>query len=286
MKKLSKLFMAFLAISLAACNAPYNEELPEYEGEIVVEAYVNQSIPLLNYVLLSRSVEYYDPNLQIEQVPTAKIIVYEGIEKDGSLTWDKDNGIEWIEFPGLEGAYLPSEFGWLATVGTYYLLEIEVEGKTISATTQVPDLVLIDTVFIDNRFNTAADSMEPFEVMSFTDKKGFGDNYMVYRTRIGFLDNPLTWGSMRRLFVADDEFFDGQSWGYSSFFPQTYGDTVTFYLTSMDRESYRFWESYEISQGNGGPFSQPINVNSNIVGGRGLFCGFAVDRRRIIIEKP
>ncbi|MCB0738313.1 MAG: DUF4249 domain-containing protein [Bacteroidetes bacterium] len=284
MKRVHFLFL-LVALVVVACNAPYDDDLPEYDGEIVVEAYLNQSIPLLNYCLLSRSVAYYNPNLDVEQVSEASIYVYEGVEENGELTWDRDNGQKWEQFPQLLGAYVPA-FGWAAKENTFYLMEIEVEGKNLSAITQVPKLVEIDTLFIDNRFNSVADSVEPFERLTFSDPKGFGNNYALFRTRKGFFDNPLTWGSMRRIFTTDDEFFDGNSWGFSSFFPQTYGDTVTFYLASMDKASYRFWESYDVSQNNGGPFSQPINVESNIEGGRGVFCGLAVDRRRIIIEKP
>lgn len=268
------------------CNAPYDGELPPYEGEIVVEAYVNQSIPSLNYLLLSRSVAYYDPNLDIDPVGEAKVMVYPGVEIDGQVQWDRDNGMDWLPFEFIPGAYVPSQFGFVAEEETHYLLEIEVEGQKLSSKTYVPKMVKMDTLFVENIFNEKADSFQAFERMAFSDPKGFGNNYLVYRSRVGFQENPLTWGSMSLLYSADDEFFDGNSWGFSSLFPQTYGDTVTFYLGAIDRASYLFWDSYEISENNGGPFSQPINVNGNIEGGRGIFCGIAVDRRRVIITKP
>lgn len=288
------IYSSIVVFVLHSCTAPYNEELPPYDEEIVVEAYVNQAIPSLNYVLLSLSVEYYDDNLDLPLVPDADITLTEGVVEGADTQWMENESIKMISLADLPipspigelpGYYVPNQLGWVAKEGRVYKLEIEVNEQRLSAVTSVPKVVPIDTCYVLNRFNSKADSMEPFEFLAFNDPEGFGNNYRIYRYDKGFIDNPPTWGSASVLLTVDDEFFDAESFTYQSFFPVSYGDTVTFYLNSVDRISYRFWESYDISQNNGGPFTQPINVKGNVKGGRGVFCGMAVDRRRIIIEK-
>ena len=95
---------------------------------------------------------------------------------------------------------------------------------------------------------------------------------------------PLLWGTVNRIVVTEDLLFNDQPFVFSPIFPDRYGDTVNVYLISVDQQTLEYWESYEASRNNGGPFTQPINVNSNFDNARGTFQGMAVDSKRIIIE--
>jgi hypothetical protein len=56
------------------------------------------------------------------------------------------------------------------------------------------------------------------------------------------------------------------------------GDTAIYYLVSVERPVYDFWDSFNKARVNGGPFSTPVVLKSNIKGDNvvGCFSGFAV----------
>lgn len=144
----------------------------------------------------------------------------------------------------------------------------------------------MDSIWVNNIFNPNRDTIEPYLRFSFKDPSAFGNYYMVADYRNTPNEWPLLWGTANRIVVTDDLFFNGQPFTYSEIFPDTYGDTVNMYLISIDKQAFDYWTSYEASRGNGGPFSQPINVTSTFDNARGIFQGMAVDAKRIVIKKP
>lgn len=284
MKKLPVLPVLMLAL-LASCTAPYEQELPEYTPELVVEAYVNQSQPLLTYALVSRSIDYYNPDQNTKPIENANVQMWEGTEQNGTIIWDEDNPVSFQHFEGIPGVYLPG-LGYVGKENHYYRIEVEVDGETITATSYMPEKVEMDSFYYQDVFNPQVDSTQPFSTMFFRDPADKVNYYLLLEYSNESTDWPPLWGSADRIFVVDDELFNGSSFGYSDIFPRSYGDTVNLILAGIDEGAFRYWESYENSQGNGGPFSQPINVISNFDNGRGLFSAMAVDKKRIIITKP
>jgi hypothetical protein len=65
------------------------------------------------------------------------------------------------------------------------------------------------------------------------------------------------------------------------------GDTVSFKLSNIDRNTYRFWNTWEFSiQSIGNPFAQPGVVVGNISNGAlGAFCGYASDSKTLVIPR-
>jgi hypothetical protein len=278
-------FLAILSLSLVwGCTDTYDEPLPEYESELIIEAYVNQANPLLNYALLSKSLPYYDENFDVEGVGEAKVTLYEGQKEGTELIWNQE-GLAYEEFDQIPGLYLPpiTEF-FVGKEGYYYKLEVEYEGVTSVAVTQIPNLVPIDSIWVENVFNSNRDTFEPFLRFLFTDPPQFGNNYMIAEYVNAPTEWPLLWGAANRIVVTDDLLINSQSFVYSPIFPDTYGDTVNMYLISIDQQTLEYWESYDASRNNGGPFTQPINVNSTFDNARGTFQGMAVDNKRIIIK--
>lgn len=283
------LLFAIAAISFAACQASYEDEIPPYESELVIEAYVNQKYPLLNYAILTQSLDYFNPNIDVDGIKDAKIMVYEGTPNETGIDWESD-GVEWIPIQGqeeLQGLFMPSEFGFVGKEEHYYKMEISYEDELYTAVSYLPKMVKIDTFYSYSIFNTKRDSNEPFIQMTFKDPVGFGNYYQLYDYR-GFQteEYPPLWGSADRPLLLDDELFDGETFSYGSIFPESYNDTVTFLLTQIDEQAFEFWESYDNSANQGGPFVQPINVKSNFDKGIGIFTALAVDNKQIIITKP
>jgi len=271
---------------LTACSDIYDKPLPEYESELVVEAYVNQASPLLNYALVTKSVDYDNQSLDVLGVAGAKVTLYEG-QKDGTeLVWDEE-GIEYDAVDSVPGLYFPPITRFFeATEGYYYRLVVEADGIVTTSVTRVPELVPIDSFWADYVFNENADSVEPYLKFGFRDPQGLGNYYIVSDLEGAELEWPLLWGALDKDIITDDLYFDGEPFDVSYVFPRRWGDTINVYLASIPKEAYDYWVSYENSRGNGGPFSQPINVNSTFDNSKGVFHGMAVDTRRMIVQKP
>ena len=63
-------------------------------------------------------------------------------------------------------------------------------------------------------------------------------------------------------------------------------DTVLVRLSQIDYESYLFWRSADFqSSSNGNPFAEPINLQSNIENGFGVFYGQAAVYYKLIAKK-
>jgi len=236
--------------------------------------------------LLTKSLPYYDTSFNVEGVKGAIVTLYEGEKIGTELKWDIE-GIQYDEFGGIDGLYAPPiQSFFLGKPGYFYKLEVLYNGVLATSVSQIPALVPIDSIWVDNVFNPNVDSVIPFLRFQFTDPAAFGNNYMVADYRNSPNDYPLLWGAANRIVVTDDVLFNNQSFVYSNIFPDKYGDTVNMYLISIDNQAYKYWESYEASRGNGGPFSQPINVKSTFDNAKGIFQGMAVSAKRIIIKKP
>jgi len=284
MKKV--LYACALILGLWSCSDTYDEPLPEYESELMVEAYINQANPFLNYALLTKSIDYDGQSPNVPGVSGAKVTLYEGVKEGTELKWN-ESGIEYQAVDSVPGLYFPPiELLFLATEGAYYKLVVEAEGIVTTAVTQVPVLVEMDSLWVDYVYNEKVDSIQAFLKFSFSDPEAFGNHYLIHDYRGAENEWPLLWGALDLEVITDDIFFNGQPFVYSEVFPRRWGDTTNFYLSSITRETHDFWESYENSRDNGGPFSQPINVNSTFDNSRGIFQGMAVDTRRIIVQKP
>ncbi|MBI3142570.1 MAG: DUF4249 domain-containing protein [Bacteroidetes bacterium] len=285
---MKNLLLAFLMLFyMVSCMDVYDEPLPAYEPELVIEAYVNQVNVLGNYALLTKSLAYYDESFEVEGVTGANVRLFEGQKLGNTLEWQEE-GIQFEplsdEVPGL---YAPPLTGlFLAKEGYYYKLVVEYQGVTATSIAHMPAVVPIDTFYAENIFNNNTDSVEPYLRMRFADPPAFGNYYLISEYRNDPGEFPLLWGSAERLLVNDDALFNGNDFTFSSIFPDKYGDTINFYLMSIDRPAYDFWLSYDASRNNGGPFSQPVNLSSNFDNARGIFQAMAVSHKRIIVTKP
>ncbi|MBI1184996.1 DUF4249 family protein [bacterium] len=277
---------SWLVLILVGCTAPYDRPLPDYESELVVEAYVNQLNPLLNYAIITKSLPYYDKNFSVTAVTNATVTLFEGQMTDGEIQW-KSNTIAFEPVSGIEGIFAPPiSHPFLATVGHYYKLVVQSEGQTATSISYLPNVVPIDSIWVDNIFNPKADSTEPFLHFTFTDPGDFGNYYMVSDYRSSRSNFPFLWGAADRIAVTDDALFNGQTFAYGSIFPDDYNDTVNMYLISIDQQTFNYWQSYDAAQNNGGPFSQPINVKGTFDHARGVFQAMAIAYKKIIIQKP
>lgn len=272
---------------LASCEKDINIDLPEAPTDFVVEGYINQYNPLFNYVILSRTLDYFNPRLQLPGVKGALVYVTEGTANGKDTTWDTINKIQLVEIGGdsIPGIYFNPLLS--GKEGKVYKLEITVDGKYIHGITTIPKRVPLDslTYSVELNPNDNKDTGK-FITIHFMEPVEKGNNYRAM-FRLGADSAYFGWGSISAGdAVFNDDIINGvyRSFKYGRNFE--FGDTIHYYFNSIDRVAFNFWDSYNSAANNGGPFATPVSVKSNVQGAIGSFTGMAVTYKKIIIERP
>lgn len=288
---------AALIISLQSCEKEIDIDVPAAPRQWVVEASINQFSPFLNYVFISNSIDYFNPDLTIGGVGGAEVFITEGRMSGNDTIYDGPStqffsisnfeGLDTIFnnfdlIQNLRGIYLNPTFAGEA--GKTYKLSIKLQnGDEISGTTHIPAPVIIDSInyTIGTNVDTAG-RREAFLSFFWTDPPG-QTNYRLYvnRSSTGIL---LGWGASDFSRTFDDQLLDNTPRAYSLFRSFRQSDTVHIYLTTVGRREFLFWESFGNAANNGGPFATPVQLRSNINGAIGTFTGYGVAYRRAILE--
>lgn len=289
-----------LSAGLVSCERDFDIRLKDNEPQLVVEAYINNEMPLYNYVVLSRSQNYYDDGFQGLPVTNAVVTITEGIlTPANTYDWDLSSKKQLMEVDipqvpegAVPGIYMdpdaisnPSR-ALQGIPGKHYLLEIETEEGKYTAVTALPLPVTLDSLtsgnyFIDSIYTKARLTIH------FQDPDTIG-NSQLYYWRDNESRNNFGWGGLRRnrYVPATDDLTNGQ---YMRLTPNNgfgIGDTVQYHLVSVERKVYNFWDSYSKARNNDGPFATPVRLRSTIQGNNviGCFSGFSLSTKTIIVK--
>lgn len=294
-----------LLVFVVACEEPINVDLPEAEAKLVVEGTIEQERPPL--VILTRSTGYFDPTniaaFENSFVHDARISVNNGTETvvlqelcANSLPDDllpvaaellgvPPNSLRSINYciytvpllDLLSGTFFAGE------IGKRYDLRIEAEGKVLTSSTNIQQLIPLDSLWYEPR-GADTSNLEGAIWGKLTDPDTIGNAYR-WQAR---LVNEST------VFVAPfnsafrDEFINGTTFDFGyihgddpntldgqRFFSE--GDTVIVKFSTIDRPVYRFIRVFESEvANNGNPFGAPTTIPSNIEGeaGLGVWSGY------------
>lgn len=292
LKYIKKSILLFsLAGMLTACEKEITVDLPPSKKFMVVEAYVNDTFPWMNYCILSQTVDYFNPSLEIPGIGGALVFVTEGEKVGNDTIWDLSSKTQWIEISldSIRGLYFNSN-GEVGKRGKLYKMEIDVNGQNFTAVTSIPEKVYLDSLYFDWRFKNRSGNPDTFAFLKsyFTDPAGMGNNYRAMYF-VGADTLALTWGDIRTSDgIFDDSRNDGMQWVLEYGREFRIQDTLSYYLISIDRPSFFFWDSYFTVRNNGGPFATPAQMSTNFSGPDviGAFSGFAVDFKRRILQRP
>ncbi len=260
MKRIQFLLLPLLMLALSACEKVVEIDLNDADPQIVVEAIVRSEMGD-NYVTLIRSASIYEDNT-FDNISGANVTIVD------------PTGVSHLLAETTPGRYNGSSIA--GTPGTYSLI-IEVEGKSISAITTMPEAVALDTVLVRE-----SGGFGPSE--TFVLEAGFTDpadvrNY--YRFRI-FKNGVQDDGWL----LYDDDIIDGNDVELP-LFPNQFdlGDTTRLEMLSIDEESLRYYEALENGQGNGFFDAAPGNPESNLKGDAiGYFSAWSVASKTIVVQ--
>ena len=308
--KLKYLLIVGIALGLSSCQETFIPDNYSDEPDYVIESFVEAgegSMPA--YLLISESVPFLseisaDALLDIF-VKDAAVDIYDG-EQTVRLTEiclsDLPPEIQ-QEFGAQLGLNPDSlDFDYCLYIdiadqlnrdfGRTYDLRVVVGNDEMTATTTIPDLVPLDSVYFTE---IPGDPIDSLAQMWVNINDPIGPNYYRYFTDDGsgrLVTSPF--GS-----ITDDVFFEGQDFDFpltkgavrgAPADPATFGffatgDTTTVKWCTIDPVHFDFWYTYEFNLNNQGPFSSYTRVSHNIEGALGVFGGLAVDKRTLLVEK-
>lgn len=172
----------------------------------------------------------------------------------------------------------------LPEIGKTYRLTVKADGDSVSATTTIPPFVTFDSVYYVNHPDFPANDSLVELRGKLTDFPNRADYYRIFTRRNSEPMFALVGGS-----VTDDKIFDGRQFEFpirrgqsptAEFNFNTFGyfwrgDSVTVRTANIDYQHFRFWQTLEYNTGTQGPFSNYVRIESNIIGGLGVWGGLS-----------
>jgi hypothetical protein len=265
-----------------SCEKEIQIDVPPAKEELVVEASINQLTPTLNYVLISKTLDYFNPSLSVNAVSGAAVYITEGNIVGNDTLFDSGNRTQFFDVLDtlIPGLYINPFF--TGNIEKPYLLEIELtDGRKITGKTFIPKPSTFDSIhywFEKNNQDTNA-----FFYLQWMDGPEQNNYRMVLKK--GFLPFLTGWGYGDRFYTFDDSQINNKPRPFLMLNPFKYGDTVNIYLSQIGRSEYLFWDSFRSAANNGGPFATPVNVKSNVEGAIGSFTGYALTQTQLILRE-
>lgn len=298
------IFVAVLIVAFMSCERNFDIKLENNETQLIVEAYINNELPLYNYVILGHSQGYYDEGFENIPVTGATVTITEGTLVGNEYSWNqatkkrlKEGKLPQYGNVSLPGVYFDSLISvnqagraLKGTPGKHYLLEIDAEGKHYTAITQLLPIVPVDSLtsgyhFMDEDDDTAI--LKARITVYYQDPDTIG-NTQLYYWRHSYDKGNFGWGGLEtnRFTPGTDELVNGQYIRLTH--PNGFEllDSVNYFLVSVDRKVYNFWDSFNKARSNGGPFSTPVKLLNTIEGENviGCFSGFSVSQKNIVVK--
>lgn len=293
-----------LLTAMTACEREFDIAVKANKPQLIVEAYINNVISTYTYVVLTRSEDYYSTNIQSLPVTGATVSISEGVLlQNNTYEWDTINKImmKEVQVPRLpvsasRGFYFDpkvvtdSAHALVGKPGKYYRLDITAEGKHYSAITAMLPLIPIDSLTYGFPYIDESDSNRYTKVrltVHYKDPDTIGNTQLYYWRYAGNI-RDFGWGSLgtNRFMPGTDDLINGQNIHLTHPFGFVIPDTVHYYMASVERKVYNFWDSYNKARNNGGPFATPVRLKNTIEGEDviGCFSGFSIVARDIYVK--
>lgn len=302
--KIAGVLSCIVLTVLVACERDFDIAIKKNQSSLIVEGYINNEMPLYNYVVLSKSQDVYTPNIQNIPVSGAVVTITEGVlMPDNKYQWDETSTRELKEahLPQLRNTSTPGFYfdpklitdsanALRGKPGKHYLLQIETEGKQYSAITALLPPIPIDSLssgfyYLDDIGDTVIEKARV--TVHYKDPDTIG-NTQLYFWRHGARRNNFGWGGLgsNEYTIGTDDLVNGQYIHLTQPYGFYKGDTVEYYMASVERKVYNFWDSYNKASSNNGLFSTPVSLRSTISGENviGCFSGFSISTKSIIMK--
>jgi hypothetical protein len=183
----------------------------------------------------------------------------------------------------------------IGVAGKSYGLRAVVDGEEYNATTKIPELVNLDSLWFSLDLNIAQNDSFGFVWARLSDPDSIGNNYYMWAKRLGRDGSFVSTAGAE----FDDRLFNGQSFDFNiargrrfgdfdenedESFRFRRGDTVVLKFGTTDFAVKEFWRTAGAATSAGfNPFANPVTVMSNFDNnGRGVWGGYGVTYDTIV----
>lgn len=292
------LVIGLFATFFSGCEQEFIPDISTAPADLVVEGYIEAGTEALPpYVILTHSVGFFSEiNPKVLNnlfVHNAKIVINDGSQDYplseicfNDLTPEQKMTFGNLLNVNLDSAnlnfcvYLDPSFQLKGEANKKYELTIEAEGKSLSATTSIPQSIGLDSIWFEQPPGKPSDTLR--RMLCYITDPINEDNYYRYFTSVN--NAPFISG---RNSVTDDKFFNGLTFKFplvkseaegTKFDPITFGlyrigDTAKVKWINIDKDYYDFFNTLEFNRANQGPFSSYTRIKTNIKGGLGIWGG-------------
>jgi hypothetical protein len=289
-----------LLTALAGCEKNIDIDIDAPQPLLVVEAYINNLLPQYNYVVLSRSQGFFEPVLQSPSVSGARVSITEGQAQPGQpVVWNPATRVPLTE---LNNPLVPPAFrngvyfdartvtnpqqALLGKINTYYLLEIETGTQRYNAITYLMPPVAVDSVVPGYAF-TDEEGRDKMRLTNHYQDPDTAGNRQLYYWRFNENRTNFGWGGLNRSRAPGTDNLSNSEYIRLTH-PQGFdrGDTVNYYMASVTRDVWTFWDSFNKARDNDGPFATPVTLATNINGINvtGCFSGLSLSTKTVVVK--
>ena len=308
MKKIIYISIVVFVVGLFSCQKQIEFSIPDVEQTIVVEGKIESGQPPI--VFLTTTQGYFDP---IDSTTFDNIFIHDA---DVSM-YDGFTNHPLTEFNfGIASVYTTLDPGALGVNGRDYVLNISYQDKEITAQTQIPYPVPLDSIWFETSdLSNPLDSLG-FLYAEFADPDTSGNCYRWFSKRINSYTynyeepfNNVIGKQKDSIYIApfgsatDDKFFNGLAFEFAvsrgeignfegpddegpeeGYFK--IGDTVAVKATAITYPTYLWVRSMEDQAFSAGsPFASPGNLPGNIDGGAiGIWAGYGIYYDTVICQ--
>ncbi len=280
MNYLKILIITIVSFSIVSCDLTkeVEVELPDYEGRLLVECYLEPGEPM--NLVLTRTSPYFDP------FPSTSLDFLNGILEDEAFVTITHKGQEYelentLSFNPATQKIFNYKNSTLVPEDYENDFELSIStagGETITASTRIIEPTPIDSVVTEFAPN---DTLARILVYLTNDQAI--DNYYRRTLHESSLDSIPS-----MTFPVDDRAAEDVI-VFGTFFSYAEGDTIINTIYSIDEDYFDFLSSINFAiQSNGNPFAQPSPIVSNVEGTAnaiGIFTGLSYDREVTIIQQ-
>ena len=290
-----------VCLCFISCVKDFNISIKPNKTQLVVEAYINNLMPDYNYVVLSHSLDYLSTSFQSTPVSNATVYITEGEFKNNQYNWNASTKTQMTEasLPTLpanfkSGVYFDPRVvsdptnALHGSPGKMYLLEINVDGSQYSAIATLLQPVPIDSLTLGFRYIDEEDSnASKVRITNHYKDPDTLNNTQFYYYRFYENRSNFGWGGLSKSRSAGtDDLTNGQYMHLTHPRGFVAPDTLIYYMASVTRDVYNFWDTFNKARDNNGPFATPVTLGTNISGNNvtGCFSGLSMSSKMILIR--
>lgn len=326
---MKNIFHILILLTLISCQKAIEVKLPDVEQDIVINGKIETGMPPL--IFLSETQGYFDETstdaIFNSFLHGATISMNDGVNSFELIEVCSNNipdsllaGISQLTGIPLGNLkyynyciYTTLQSNAVGKENTRYDITVNIGEDTLTATTLIPGIVSLDTLWWESTGNL--DSLG-FIWANLSDPDTAGNAYRWYAQRINqylyeypdYSNGPVK-GTMKDPFpiapygsVFEDKFFNGISFEFQynrgeigniegpddegpeeGYFKR--GDTVIVKFAAIDHLTFQHVRALESQAAtNGSPFASPGNLPTTVKGGRGQWSGYAITLDTVICK--